>query len=101
MDCVALDPDLARRLTQAGRKLEDWRTRRDDLIREAARGGATLREIAAATGMSHVGVLSIVRRGGELEVVHREPMATTALTKDENTVFMSPNDHARHARGNG
>jgi hypothetical protein len=93
-----LDSDLARRLTQAGRKSEEWRTRRDALILEAAGNGATLREIAAASGLTHVGVLHIIRRGGQLEAVHSEPMATTDKTQDENTVFMKPNDHARHHR---
>lgn len=63
LSSVVLDPDLARRLTTAGRKTEEWREKRDNLIREAAERGATLREIAAAVGMSNPGVLRVVRRG--------------------------------------
>ena len=61
---VAVDPDLARRLATAGRKAEEWRERRDELIREAASNGGTLREIAAVVGMSNPGVLRVIRRGG-------------------------------------
>lgn len=63
LSSVVLDPDLARRLTTAGRKAEEWREKRDNLIREAARNGGTLREIAAAVGMSNPGVLRVIRRG--------------------------------------
>jgi hypothetical protein len=55
-----------------------------------------LREIAAAVGMSNPGVLHVIRRGGALEVAHVEPTHLTARAEDENTVFMTPNDHARH-----
>lgn len=96
---VAVDPDLTRRLTAAGRKAEEWRERRDELIREAARDGGTLREIAAMVGLTHVGVLRIIRRGGELEVVHDEPMHSTTKAQDENTVFMTPTEHMRRDRG--
>lgn len=68
---VPADSDLARRLATAGRKAEEWRDRRDDLIREAARNGASLREIASLVGLSAPGVLRVTRRGGELEAVHR------------------------------
>lgn len=68
---VPVDPDLARRLATAGRKAEEWKDRRDDLIREAARNGASLREIASLVGLSAPGVLRVTRRGGELEAVHR------------------------------
>jgi hypothetical protein len=53
-----------------------------------------LREIAATVGMSNPGVLRVIRRGGDLEAVHLEPMAG-----DENKVFMTPNDHAKHDLG--
>ncbi len=62
---VPLDADLARRLAAAGRKTEEWRTRRDELVREAHRSGASLREIAVAVGLSNPGVLRIVRRAAD------------------------------------
>jgi transposase-like protein len=93
---VPVDPDLARRLATAGRKAEEWRDRRDDLIREAARNGGTLREIAAAVGMSNPGVLRVIRRG-ELETHHITPMH--AGGDEENAVFLTPEEHARRDRG--
>lgn len=62
---VALDPRLARALGNAGRKTEEWKTRRDALIREAHEAGASLREIAAAVGLSNPGVLRVIRRDDE------------------------------------
>jgi hypothetical protein len=97
---VAVDPDLARRLTTAGRKAEEWKDRRDDLIREAARNGGTLREIAALVGLSNPGVLRVIRRGGELEVVHRTALRDGGDKDDpDNIEFLTPNEHARRDRG--
>lgn len=62
---MALDPRLLRELTAAGRKAEQWRTKRDSLIRQAHSDGASLREIAAAVDLSNPGVLRIVRRSTE------------------------------------
>lgn len=92
---VVLDGDMARRLTTAGRKAEEWRDRRDDLIREAAEQGATLREIAAAVGMSNPGVLRVVRRG-PLETHHITPMREGG--DEENAVFLTPEEHTRRDR---
>jgi hypothetical protein len=95
---VPVDPDLARRLATAGRKAEEWRDRRDDLIREAARNGGTLREIAAAVGMSNPGVLRVIRRG-ELEVHHVTALSQGGDKDDaDNTVFLTPEEHARRDR---
>lgn len=100
--CVPLDPDLSRRLTQAGRKSDEWKARRDDLIREAARNGATLREIAAAVGLSNPGVLRVIRRGAELEASHITPLAEGGDPEDDDNVeFLTPNEHARRRRGHG
>ena len=97
---VAVDPDLARRLATAGRKAEEWRERRDELIREAASNGGTLREIAAAVGMSNPGVLRVIRRGGELEAMHVTPMREGGDKNDpDNAVFVTPEEHARRDRG--
>lgn len=59
---MALDPSLLRELSTAGRKTEEWRARRDALIRQAHSDGASLREIAAAVGLSNPGVLRVVRK---------------------------------------
>ena len=93
---VTLERDLARRLAQAGRKSEEWRTRRDELIRVAAEQGATLREIAGAVGLSNPGVLRVIRRG-ELEVHHVQPHSEAGDNPD-NTVFLTPEEHARRDR---
>lgn len=99
---VAVDPDLARRLATAGRKAEEWKDRRDDLIREAARNGASLREIASFVGLSAPGVLRVIRRGGELEVVHRAKQRDGGDPQDpDNIEFLTPNEHARRDRGDG
>lgn len=102
VSCVPVDPDLARRLATAGRKAEDWKERRDQLIREAARNGGTLREIAALVGLSNPGVLRVIRRGAELEVSHITPLADGGdPADDDNVEFLTPNEHARRRRGHG
>jgi transposase-like protein len=99
---VAVDPDLARRLATAGRKAEEWKDRRDELIREAARNGGTLREIAAAVGLSNPGVLRVIRRGAELEASHITPLAEGGDPDDDDNVeFLTPNEHARKYRDDG
>lgn len=60
---MTLSPDLARQLAAAGRAQRRGTEKRDELIREASRQGASLREIAAAVGLSNPGVLRIIRRG--------------------------------------
>lgn len=96
---VPVDPDLARRLATAGRKAEEWKDRRDELIREAARNGGTLREIAALVGLSNPGVLRVIRRGGELEAVHRTPLRDGGDKDDpDNLRFVSPEENARLPR---
>ena len=81
-------------------KTEEWRERRDELIREAASNGGTLREIAAAVGMSNPGVLRVIRRGGELEAMHIRPMREGGGKNDpDNIEFLTPEGHARRDRG--
>lgn len=95
---VAVDPDLARRLATAGRKSEEWRERRDDLIREAAKRGGTLREIAAAVGLSNPGVLRVIRRG-ELEAQHITPLRDGGDKDDpDNLRFVTPEENQRLRR---
>lgn len=97
---VPVDPDLARRLTTAGRKAEEWKDRRDELIREAAHNGGTLREIAALVGMSNPGVLRVIRRGGDLEVTHIRALREGGDRDDaDNIEFLTPEAHARLDRG--
>lgn len=59
---VALDPRLAAELAKSAKKTDEWRERRDNLIRTASHRGASLREIAAAVGLSNPGVLRILRK---------------------------------------
>lgn len=93
---VPVDPDLARRLATAGRKAEEWKDRRDDLIREAASNGGTLREIAALVGLSNPGVLRVIRRGGELEAHHITPMREGGDKNDpDNVAFVTPEENRR------
>lgn len=63
---MALDPRLAAELRKAGQKTEEWREKRDELIRLASLDGASLREIASAVGLSNPGVLRILRKGTSL-----------------------------------
>lgn len=96
---VPVDPDLARRLASAGRKSEEWRSKRDDLIREAASNGATLREIAAIVGMSNPGVLRVIRRGHDLEAHHITPLRDGGDKDDaDNIAFVSPEMNRRLRR---
>jgi hypothetical protein len=97
LSSVVLDGEMARRLATAGKKAEEWRDRRDELIREAARNGGTLREIAAAVGMSNPGVLRVIRRG-ELEVHHVLAHSAGGDDDPDNTVFLTPEEHARRDR---
>jgi hypothetical protein len=60
---MALDQRLAAELAKAGKKTDEWREKRDELIRLAHVDGASLREIAAAVGLSNPGVLRILRKG--------------------------------------
>lgn len=50
---VAIDPDLARQLRTAGRKVTEWTAERDRLIKEAVTAGGSLREVGEAAGVSH------------------------------------------------
>lgn len=93
---VAVEPDLARRLATAGRKAEEWKDRRDELIREAASNGGTLREIASLVGLSNPGVLRVIRRGADLEARHITPMRDGGDKDDpDNIEFVSPAENAR------
>lgn len=60
---VPIDPALAKRVRAAAQAAERKRQERDELIAEAHRAGASLREIGALVGLSHVGVMKIVNKG--------------------------------------
>lgn len=59
---VALEKHLSSRLARSAKQEQFWLRERDGLIREAHRAGASLREIAALVGLSHVGVKKIIER---------------------------------------
>ncbi|MDI1290270.1 MAG: hypothetical protein PSX37_10030 [bacterium] len=61
---MAVSDPRARELKSAAKKADEWRTKRDELIREARAEGASLREIGALVGMSHAGVLKVLGRSG-------------------------------------
>lgn len=61
-----VDPALSSRLRRAVRQGEFWLRERDGLIIEAHEAGASLREIAAVAGLSHVGVKKIIDRRDEI-----------------------------------
>lgn len=95
---VSTDPDLARRLAAAGRKAVEWKNKRDELIQQAAREGATLREIAALVGLTNPGVLRIVRKGEDVpEYRHTTPLSQGGDPDD--VVFVSPNENRKLHQG--
>lgn len=55
---------LLRLVRYAARSASVAVTKRDAAVREAHRAGASLRDIAAESGMSHMTVKRIVERGG-------------------------------------
>lgn len=57
-----LDRKTRLTLRRAGERAVESIASRDWYIREASRNGATLREIAEAVGLSHVGVKKIIDR---------------------------------------
>lgn len=64
---MALHPRLVAELSKAGRKAAEWKSRRDDMIWLAHIDGGSLREIAAAVGLSNPGVLRVIRSRQDLE----------------------------------
>lgn len=59
---VTLDKRLARRLAKAAQTVDDAIAARDALLVEGVEAGASLREMAAVTGLSHVTVKNILDR---------------------------------------
>lgn len=52
-------------LNRAAKQFDHWRQERNHLIGQAHAEGASLREIAANTGITHVAVMKILRQLGE------------------------------------
>ena len=59
---MTLDPDDRRTLARAARMQREWRTKRDEAIREAVEAGGSYREIAEAVQLSHTAVRTIAGR---------------------------------------
>lgn len=53
---------------QAAAKQAEWTARRDKAIKIARAEGASLREIAEATGLSHVGIKKLLDRAESIEI---------------------------------
>lgn len=59
---TAMDPTIERRLRAIAKKLGELDAERAELILRARVDGASLREIAEAAGMSHVGIKKLIGR---------------------------------------
>lgn len=57
-----MDPELARRLDAIVLRLQKLDAERAQLILQAREQGASLREIAAHAGMTHVGIKKLIGR---------------------------------------
>lgn len=53
---MSYDAETKRALKTAGRKVAEWTSERDRLIRQAVTEGGSLREVAADAGLSHTAV---------------------------------------------
>lgn len=53
---LMLQPDTERALRTAGRKVAEWTTERDRLVKQAVKEGGSLREVGAVAGISHTAV---------------------------------------------
>lgn len=59
---VPITPETARELTRAAKRLDAARDHRDQLVVQAVREGAGLREVARAVGLTHPAITKILRR---------------------------------------
>lgn len=94
---VSIDDARARALRNAGRKSEEWRSRRDELIKDAYDNGGSLREIGDAAGLSHVAVMKIIQRlsAVPLEVHHVKPASEVGPSDISNLELVDPAEHRR------
>lgn len=53
---MTISDNQRKELTQAGKQVKAWTTRRDELIRAAVAAGGSLREVGEAVGLSHTAV---------------------------------------------
>jgi hypothetical protein len=60
---MSLDEVAARELSRAAKQAQTWLEKRDQLIREAVAGGAGVREVGRAVGLTHPSIIKIVGRG--------------------------------------
>ncbi len=56
-------PTHLAKVRSAAKKAADWRTRRDDLIRDSVAAGIAQRKVADAAGLNQKEVWRIVQRG--------------------------------------
>lgn len=72
---MTVTPATARALREAGRRLAGQLERRDELVRQAAAEGGSLREIGELVGLSHTAVRYIV---------HGRPSASSAEEENDD-----------------
>lgn len=70
-----VDPALQRRLDTVVRRIDELTAERDQLVLQARDEGASLREIAAHAGMTHVGVKKLIGR-------HLHPVLLDAMDQE-------------------
>lgn len=59
---MAVPPELAKRLERAAKNAGKWKHERDQLIIDAYEAGGGVREIGRLVGLSHPGILRIIRQ---------------------------------------
>lgn len=101
---MPIDPALAKRVRAVAQAAEKKRQERDELILAAHAAGASLREIGELVGLSHVGVMKIVKKTHQgrdsLVIANFEgtvPLA--AVTEAAEEVADREERQAREARG--
>lgn len=62
LGAVPLEPDVAKTLRRLAGRAQEAMQKRDALIMEARRAGASLREIEAATGINYVTVKRLIEK---------------------------------------
>ena len=72
---LPVDPALQRRLDTVVRRIDELTAERDQLVLQARDEGASLREIAAHAGMTHVGVKKLIGR-------HLHPVLLDAMDQE-------------------
>ena len=70
---VTVPDDIAKRIRSAAQRISRGTAERDQAIIDAAEAGGSLREIAALAGITHVGVMKIIRRRSVTESTDPPP----------------------------